>query len=130
MKIGIVLISHGHLASESKKVLEFITGEPSAFVCVDVEDSNDAETIKKDLKAAVHQANQGFGVLILSDLFGATPCNSCLNLLKKGEIELLSGYNLPLLLKLNGMKEERELPELLQFLIEYGRKNIFNKGLL
>ncbi|MBF0492307.1 MAG: PTS sugar transporter subunit IIA [Deltaproteobacteria bacterium] len=125
MNIGIVLISHATLASEIKKVIEFIRGEESSFLCVDVEDSDHTEGIRKELEKAIKEAQRGDGVLILSDLFGATPSNLCLGLLKKGEVELISGYNLPMLLKLSQIQQNLSLEELLLFLTEYGRKHIF-----
>ena len=129
MEIGIILISHGKMASEAKKVIEFITQEPSSFFCVDVEDSNQTDLIQENLKNALIEANQGKGILILSDLYGATPSNICLNCLKEGEIELLSGYNIPMLLKLARMKENLCLADLLNYLSEYGKKNIFHPSL-
>ena len=82
-----------------------------------------AETRRK-VEEAIQKADQGEGVLLLSDMFGGTPCNLCLSFLDAPKVEVVSGINLPMLIKLASLKEAKKLSEIADFIKSYGQKNI------
>jgi PTS system mannose-specific IIA component len=82
------------------------------------------EEIKEKISEAVRRVDRGKGILILTDMFGGTPSNICLSFLKEWKIEVITGVNLPMLLKLSTYEGEGELAELAEFIKTYGQKNI------
>ena len=122
--IGVLIITHGNLGSEFIKVAELIKGRLEGIQHVSVNASKGMDEIKKDIMTAVKKADGGSGVLILTDLFGGTPSNISLSFLKSGKIEVVTGVNLPMLLKLSDLKGEKNLGEFASLIRDYGKKNI------
>jgi len=91
-------------------------------VCV--EQTRGVEELKKEISAAIKKLDKGQGVLILTDLFGGTPSNISLSFMKEGKIEVVTGVNLPMLLKVSDVKEGTSLNEFARFIKEYGKNNI------
>ncbi|PKN88761.1 MAG: PTS fructose transporter subunit IIA [Deltaproteobacteria bacterium HGW-Deltaproteobacteria-1] len=91
-------------------------------VCV--EQSKSVEDLKKEIQGAIKKLDKGKGVLILTDLFGGTPSNISLSFMKEGKVEVVTGVNLPMLLKLSDVKEGMTLNEFACFIKDYGKKNI------
>lgn len=123
--IGTLITTHGNLGCELIKAAEMIKGGIKGVVCVSVDQAKGMEDIKKEISAAVKKLDNGRGVLILTDLFGGTPSNISLSFLKAGKVEVVTGVNLPMILKLTEMREGANLKELAQNVRDYGMKNIY-----
>jgi PTS system mannose-specific IIA component len=123
--IGVLITTHGNLGSEFLKVAEMIRGPLKDVMHISVDQTKGVEDLKKDINAAIKKLDQGQGVLILTDLFGGTPSNLSLSLLKEGKVEVVTGVNLPMLLKLSDTREKMNLKDFANYIKEYGRKNIY-----
>ena len=124
MRIGVVVVTHGKIAEELIKATETIVKERLRMAPVSVLQSDETALYQKLIGEAIGKVDQGGGVLLLSDMFGGTPSNLCLPFLKKGEVELVTGVNLPMLLKLATLSDQLEVSEAVQFIKEYGQRNI------
>lgn len=122
--IGVLITTHGNLGRELIKAAELIKGPISDISHVSVDQTKDVEDIKKEIGNAIKKLDKGKGVLVLTDLFGGTPSNISLSFMKEEKVEVLSGVNLPMLLKLSEIKENVSLREFACFIKEYGQKNI------
>lgn len=98
--IGMVLVTHGKLAAEFIAATEHVVGKQENIrgICIGPED--DMEARRAEIMEAVEAVNAGSGVVLLTDMFGGTPSNLAISLLKKGEVEVIAGINLPMLIKL------------------------------
>ncbi|MFB3926362.1 MAG: PTS sugar transporter subunit IIA [Syntrophales bacterium] len=121
--IGVLVITHGNLGFELIKAAEMIKGQLINVIPISVNSEKGVEDIKKEITSAIKKVDTGEGVLILTDLFGGTSSNISLSFLKEGKIEVVTGVNLPMLLKLE-IRKEKKLTELAYFIKDYGRKNI------
>jgi len=97
--IGIVLVGHEHIASEMKAAVEHVLGKQRLMEALDVVGSGKPELIQAELLGLLEICNEGDGLLVFADMFGGTPCNVSLTCLKYGECEVISGFNLPALIK-------------------------------
>ncbi len=97
--IGIVLIGHARIASEMKLAVEHVLGEQPLMAAMDVHESSEPGALQEKVARLVKQCDAGYGTLIFADMFGGTPCNIALTCLKAGECEVISGFNLPALIK-------------------------------
>jgi len=122
--IGVLITTHGSLGSELIKAAELIRGALKGIVHVSVDQTKGVEDLQKEISAAIKKLDQGKGVLILTDLFGGTPSNISLSFLKEGKVEVITGVNLPMLLKLPDIREGMSLKEFALYIKEYGIKNI------
>jgi mannose PTS system EIIA component len=122
--IGVLITTHGNLGKELIKAAELIKGPLSDIAYVSVDQTKDVEEIKKEIGNAIKKLDKGRGVLILTDLFGGTPSNVSLSFMKEQKVEVLTGVNLPMLLKLSEIKDNMSLREFACFIKEYGQKNI------
>ena len=122
--IGVLITTHGNLGNELIKAAELIRGSLKGVMHVSVDQTKDVEEIKKEISAAIKKLDQGQGVLILTDLFGGTPSNISLSFLKEGKLEVVTGVNLPMLMKLAAPREGTTLKEFAGFIKDYGIKNI------
>src|SRR5262245_48676538 len=122
MKVGIILITHGRIGEELIRATEGILKEKTLIRSVAVLESDTPERYRQMLSEAVEQTDQGKGVLLLTDMFGATPTNLCLSFLKPHAVELVAGVNLPMLIKLATFPGEPNLTELVEFIVAYGRR--------
>ncbi len=123
--VGLVVAAHGRLADELVATAEQILGSLGAVETVSIEPGTSPETIRKQMRAAVHGLDSGEGVLVLADLFGGTPCKESLMLCQKEHVEVLSGVNLPMLLKATSLRKEPiPLAEMARALAAYTQKNI------
>lgn len=122
--IGVLITTHGNLGNDLIKAAELIKGPLNDILHVSVDQTKDVEDIKKEIGNAIKKLDKGRGVLILTDLFGGTPSNISLSFMKEGKVEVLTGVNLPMLLKLSELKEDMTLREFACFIKEYGQKNI------
>lgn len=123
--IGVLIITHGNLGRELIRAAELIKGELKGVVHVSIDASHAVEDLNREITAAMKKADSGQGILILTDLFGGTPSNISLSFLKKGKVEVITGVNLPMLLKVSELnKKAGDLEEFAKAVKEYGTKNI------
>lgn len=122
--IGIVLVTHGRLAVEFAAAVEHIVGAQEAIEAVSIGPDDDLEQRRNDVTAAVARADLGSGVIILTDMFGGTPCNLAISVMETGRVEVLAGLNLPMLIKLMRIRAETPLAEAIRAAAEAGRKYI------
>jgi mannose PTS system EIIA component len=126
LMIGIMVVAHFNLAQEMVAAVELIVGKQQQFESVGIFPDEDIDKIRGKITQALKMADSGDGVLIMTDMFGGTPSNISLSFLEDGRIELVSGVNLPMLIKLTSYREEgKTLDELARFITEYGQKNIY-----
>lgn len=122
--IGLVLVTHGRLATEFKVAMEHVVGPQSAVETICIGPDDDMETRRADIAAAVDRANDGGGVILLTDLFGGTPSNLAISLLKAGEIEVIAGVNLPMLIRLESARKAMSVRDAVAAAREAGQKYI------
>ncbi|MDD4996699.1 MAG: PTS fructose transporter subunit IIA [Syntrophales bacterium] len=122
--VGVLITTHGNLGKELIKAAELIRGSLKGIVHISVDQIKGVEDLKKEISNAIKKLDQGQGVLILTDLFGGTPSNISLSFMKEGKVEVITGVNLPMLLKLPDIGENMSLREFAQQIKEYGIKNI------
>ncbi|OHE24167.1 MAG: PTS fructose transporter subunit IIA [Syntrophobacterales bacterium RBG_19FT_COMBO_59_10] len=122
--IGVLITTHGNLGSEMIKAAELIRGSLKGIIHVSIDQTKGVEELQKEISTAIRKLDKGQGVLILTDLFGGTPSNISLSFLKEGKVEVITGVNLPMLLKLPDIREEMSLKEFARYIKDYGIKNI------
>lgn len=123
--VGLVIATHGHLAEELVSTAEQIVGKLPAIATCEVLPGSSVEEIRERMRQAVASVDSGQGVLVLADLFGGTPCNQSLLLSGQHQLEVLTGVNLPMLLKASSLRSEPlTLSELAQALTQYAQRNI------
>ena len=112
--IGLIIITNGNLALELKSAMEHIIGTQSdvAIFCITPDDDIDIQ--KNNIQKTIKEVNQGNGVIILTDMFGGTPSNLALNFLEPGIIEIISGVNLPMLVKIGQSRSDGNILEVIQ----------------
>src|SRR5437764_11548711 len=109
LMIGLVLVTHGRLAEEFRAALEHVVGPQSAIATVTIGPDDDLETRRNDILEAVASVETGHGVIILTDMFGGTPSNLAISLMRPGKVEVLAGLNLPMLVKLARVRTDGDL---------------------
>lgn len=122
--IGVVVVTHGDLAQELLRTTESIVGPQENFAAVSVNAERDAELERRAVEKAIRKVDKGDGVLLLTDLFGGTPSNICLSFLRDMNVEVVSGVNLPMLIKLPFYTNNHSLQEAANLAMEYGKRNI------
>jgi len=124
MKAGVLIISHLQLGAEFLRALRLIVPEAPDFHAVAVEPGQGADEIRRHIEDALKSADKGNGVLVLTDMFGGTPSNLALSFLDERSVEVVTGVNLPMLIKLASLGEDKSLDELASLIKDYGRRNI------
>ncbi len=122
--VGILIICHSNLAQELLKTAELIVGKLDQCKAVSMDPRYTIEELKELVGDHLKKVDDGDGVLILTDLFGGTPSNISLSFLRKGKVEVVSGVNLPMLIKLASIRKDKSLKEIAPLIKEYGRRNI------
>jgi len=123
--IGIVLIGHNHIASEMLGGVEHVVGEQPLMQALDVFKDADPAIVTKSLQSMIQACDTGDGVLLLADMFGGTPCNIAMGCFQAGRVEVISGFNLPLLVKAASQRcKEQNLAALSDIVLESGRSYI------
>lgn len=122
--IGVVLVTHGRLADEFVAALVHVVGpqEQIATVCIEADD--DMEQRRADILASVADVDGGDGVVVLTDMFGGTPSNLAISIMDKASVEVIAGVNLPMLIRLAGVRDEQPLASAASSAQEAGRKYI------
>ena len=128
--VGILLLSHGPLADalrDTVQVLEPQPGEPLGALSLAWDEA--PEHASERLQRAIADADRGRGVVLLTDMFGGTPSNLALAFLQKGRIEIVTGVNLPMVVKARALAREGRKPgEMARTLVEKGRRSIVAAG--
>ncbi len=122
--IGIVVVSHSNIGCEMVQATTRIIPEATHMKGVAVESNDPPESIRQQIADAVSNVDQGNGVLILTDMFGGTPSNICMTFLEPRRIEVVSGFNMPMLIKLANLKADANLMDTVHFIQKYGQRNI------
>lgn len=123
--IGVVVVTHGQLAAELVNAAETIVGDLPRFAAVSIGWHDTVELARDEIAQAVARVDAGHGVIVLTDMFGGTPSNLAITFLADGRIEVVTGVNLPMLLKLAGAREVADLRELARRIREDGRNAIW-----
>jgi PTS system mannose-specific IIA component len=124
MSVGIVIVTHYRLGHEFLQALRLIVPEAPEFQAVAIEPHQSVEEMRRAIDRALRAADQGQGVLVLTDMFGGTPSNISLSFLEDRRVEVVTGVNLPMLIKLATLRGEKSLEDLAVFIKDYGRRNI------
>jgi len=122
--IGLVLVTHGKLAEEFRNALEHVVGPQKLLETVSIGPEDDMDQRRMDIIEAVSRAEDGQGVIILTDMFGGTPSNLSISVMDGGRIEVIAGVNLPMLIKLASVRAEGDMEKSLAEAQEAGRKYI------
>src|SRR5690349_6336015 len=122
--IGLVLVTHGRLTSELIVAMEHVIGPQERIELICIGPDDDMESRRDDIAAAIANVDEGGGVIILTDLFGGTPSNLAISLMKSDEIEVIAGVNLPMLIRLEGARTTMDVRSALAAAREAGRKYI------
>ena len=124
MTVGVVIVTHTGLAAEFVRAVELIVPDAPKFHGVAIDPSQSVDAMRAAIEAALTVAEHGGGVLVLTDMFGGTPSNISLSFLENRDVEVVTGVNLPMLIKLATLSDEKPLAELAAMIKEYGRRNI------
>ncbi|MDX2236502.1 MAG: PTS sugar transporter subunit IIA [Hyphomonadaceae bacterium] len=122
--IGVVVVSHGHLADEFVAAAEHVLGPQSQMRAVPIGPDDDMEARRADIIEAVRLVDDGSGVIVLTDMFGGTPSNLAISVLSQGGLEVIAGVNLPMLIKLGEIRGRATLQEAAAKAQEAGRHYI------
>ncbi len=124
MSVGIVIVTHHQLGEEFLRALRLIVPDAPRYHSVSLEPSQPVNEMREAIAAALKAADDGAGVLVLTDMFGGTPSNMSLSFLDERHVEVVTGLNLPMLIKLATFREETSLEDLARLIKEYGQRNI------
>ncbi len=122
--IGIVLVTHGNLADEFLLAMQHIVGHQSQIATACIGPNDDMNERREDILAKVQSVDSGEGVIVLTDMFGGTPSNLAISIMDRANIEVIAGINLPMLVKLNTLRKEKNLKEAVTGAKEAGIKYI------
>jgi len=122
--IGMVIITHGGLATEFRAALEHVVGPQESLDTLSIGPDDDIETRRSELIDAVRRTDRGRGVIILTDMFGGTPSNLAISVMDDTGAEVIAGVNLPMLVRLASVRRDKSLIEAVDLAKEAGRKYI------
>ena len=123
--VGVVVVTHGQLATELVNAAEMIVGELSGFVAVSIGWHDDVETAREAIAAAINRVTRPAGVIVLTDMFGGTPANLGLPFLAEQKVEVITGVNLPMLIKLASLRTSQDLLAVARAMRDHGRSTIW-----
>src|SRR5687768_13415218 len=123
--IGVVVVTHGQLATELVNAAETIVGDLPTFTAVSIGWHEDVQDARDEIAAAIGRVQGPEGVLIATDMFGGTPANLGITFLELNKVEVITGVNLPMLIKAANLREERNLTEVARSLREHGKNAIW-----
>ena len=122
--IGALVVSHGHLAHELLAAAEMIVGEISHIQAVSIGWHDDVNDARSEIERRIADVETGSGVLILTDMFGGTPSNIAFSFHDPGKVDVVTGANLPMIIKIASQKEGDTLESLARIVCEQGRSSI------
>ena len=122
--IGLVIVTHGGLAREFRAALEHIVGAQEYLETISIGPDDDMEERRSHIQSAIDRVDNGDGVVLLTDMFGGTPSNLAISVMEEARVEVISGINLPMLVKLASVRTCHSLSEAIDLAKEAGRKYI------
>jgi PTS system mannose-specific IIA component len=124
-KIAVVVVTHGHLAGELLAAAEMIVGPISHIAAVSIGWHDDVDAARGEVERAIARVSQGAGVLLTTDMFGGTPTNIASMFYEEGVVEVVTGVNLPMVIRLATQPEAISLSELARQVCDLGRQGIY-----
>ncbi len=124
-RVAGVIVTHGHLAGELLSAAEMIIGPISYITAVSIGWHDDVDAARDEVQRAITRVSQGAGVLLLTDMFGGTPTNIASMFLEDGRVEVATGVNLPMVIKLASQSGRESLAEIARRVCELGRQGIY-----
>ena len=124
MKIGVVIVTHYQIGAEFLHALRLIVPNAPDFLSVSIDPKQSVDEMRRLIQQALKRADSGAGVLVLTDMFGGTPSNMSLSFVEETGVEVVTGLNLPMLIKLATLSEDKTLEDLATFIKSYGQRNI------
>ncbi len=122
--IGMVLVTHGRLATEFRAALEHVVGPQPQVETVTIMPEDDMEQRRRDIITAIQTVESGSGVILLTDMFGGTPSNLAISVMEGSRVDVVAGINLPMLIKLASVREQSTLEQAVVQAQDAGRKYI------
>jgi PTS system mannose-specific IIA component len=122
--IGLVIVTHGHLAEEFVSAMEHVVGPQRNVRAISIGPEDDMERRRRDIVAAAHDVDDGGGVILLTDMFGGTPSNLAISVMDETHAEVIAGLNLPMLIKLASVRHREDLQTCVAHAQDAGRKYI------
>ena len=122
--IGLVLVTHGRLAAEFVAATEHVVGAQAALEAICIGPDDDMEAHRGDIASAIARVDDGAGVIVLTDMFGGTPSNLAISLMVPGQVEVIAGVNLPMLVRLVSIRDRKGIAAAIDAAQEAGRKYI------
>ena len=129
-RVAGVIVTHGHLAGELLAAAEMIIGPISHIAAVSIGWHDDVDAARDEVQRAITRVSQGRGVLLLTDMFGGTPTNIASMFLEEGVVEVITGTNLPMVIKLATASAEDSLADIARKICDQGRQGIYLAGAL
>jgi PTS system mannose-specific IIA component len=123
--IGMVLVTHGHLATEFRAALEHVVGPQKQLISISIGPEDDMERRRAEILQAIKEADSGDGVVLLTDMFGGSPSNLAISVMNGGKVEVLAGVNLPMLIKLASVRDTASLEQAVLQAQDAGRKYVY-----
>ena len=127
-RVAGVIVTHGHVANELLAAAEMIVKDVSHITSVSIGWHDDVEAAHDEVERAIARVNEGRGVLLLTDMFGGTPTNIAAMFLTEGKIEVVTGVNLPMVVKLASQTGEETLADVARRVCHQGREGIYLAG--
>lgn len=127
-RVAGVIVTHGHLAGELLAAAEMIIGPISHITAVSIGWHDDVEAAREEVQRAISRVSQEKGVLLLTDMFGGTPTNIASMFLEEGSVEVITGVNLPMVIKLATAAVEESLADIAPKICDQGRQGIYLAG--
>jgi len=122
--IGGIIVSHGKLGEELLNALTIILGEAPNIEAISIGWYDDVEESKRKINQSLKRVDQKSGVVIFTDMFGGTPSNLSFAFQKDGQIEIITGVNLPMLIKFVSLQRSNNITDVARRVVEQGKKNI------
>lgn len=122
--IGALVVTHGHLAQELVAAAEMIVGDISHIQAVSIGWHDDVNDARKEIERKISEVDRGSGILLLTDMFGGTPSNIAFAFHEPGKVDIVTGVNLPMIIKIAHQKEDEILDSLARSVLEQGQSSI------
>lgn len=129
-RIGGVIVSHGQLANELLVAAETVVGDIGHIIAVSIGWHDDVEMARDEVERAIRSVSKGTGVIILTDMFGGTPTNIAAMFLSPGDVEIVTGVNLPMVIKLASNTKDLDLIDLAKEIEDQGKTSIYRTSAL
>ncbi len=127
-RVAGVIVTHGHVASELLAAAEMIVGDVSHIASVSIGWHDDVDAAHNEVERAIARVSEGSGVLLLTDMFGGTPTNIASMFLAEGKVEVVTGVNLPMVIKMASQSGQESLAEVAERVRDQGRDGIYLAG--